>query len=148
MPITPTLGEDIDDISAPINSAPEMLQLARDRHEELVQVPCVARATFSPLELWSVLHTKLPDHFRMASMDTMTPRLASTLYYPRPVEELDPFLGGRSVEINQEETGALLVLGKLSLLKRNYRLAGERLELACRTNPRAVGGFYLRGYMA
>ena len=54
----------------------------------------------------------------------------------------------RSLEINQEETGALLVLGELSLIQGELELADERLALACRTNPKAVGGFFLRGYMA
>jgi tetratricopeptide (TPR) repeat protein len=54
----------------------------------------------------------------------------------------------RSLEINQEETGALLVLGELDLIQGDLALADERLALACRTNPKAVGGFFLRGYMA
>ena len=54
------LDEDIEDISVLVHSAPEILPLALDRHEELVQVPCVAQATFSPLELSCVLRTKLP----------------------------------------------------------------------------------------
>ncbi|MEJ2086487.1 MAG: FG-GAP-like repeat-containing protein [Acidobacteriota bacterium] len=53
----------------------------------------------------------------------------------------------RSLEINQEETGALLVLGELSLIQGDLELADERLALACRTNPKAVGGFFLRGYI-
>ena len=43
-----------------IDSAPEILPLTSDRHKKLVQVPGVAQATLSPLELSSVLHTKLP----------------------------------------------------------------------------------------
>jgi hypothetical protein len=39
---------------------PSHLPLALDGHEELVQVPRVAQATLSPLELSSVLRTKLP----------------------------------------------------------------------------------------
>jgi len=50
--------------------------------------------------------------------------------------------------INPEETGALLVLGEVALLRGDLRLADERLAAATRTNPRAVGGFFLRGYLA
>lgn len=50
--------------------------------------------------------------------------------------------------INPEETGALLVLGEVALLRGDLHLAEERLAAATRTNPRAVGGFFLRGYLA
>jgi tetratricopeptide (TPR) repeat protein len=50
--------------------------------------------------------------------------------------------------INPEETGALLVLGEVALLRGDLRLAEERLAAATRTNPKAVGGFFLRGYLA
>jgi tetratricopeptide (TPR) repeat protein len=54
----------------------------------------------------------------------------------------------RALEINLEETGSLLALGEVELLLGELDLAEERLELACRTNPRAVGGFFLRAYIA
>ncbi len=54
----------------------------------------------------------------------------------------------RALEINQEETGSLLVLGEIALLQGDLALADQRLEWACRTNPRAVGGFFLRAYLA
>ncbi len=50
--------------------------------------------------------------------------------------------------LNPEETGALLVLGEIALLRGEPVKADERLAAACRTNPRAVGGFFLRGYVA
>ncbi|MBU6400184.1 MAG: tetratricopeptide repeat protein, partial [Verrucomicrobia bacterium] len=50
--------------------------------------------------------------------------------------------------LNPEETGALLVLGEVALLRGNPTVANERLTAACQTNPRAVGGFFLRGYLA
>ncbi|MSU61078.1 MAG: tetratricopeptide repeat protein [Pedosphaera sp.] len=50
--------------------------------------------------------------------------------------------------INPEETGALLVLGEVALLRGGTKLADERLAAACRTNPKAVGGFFVRGYLA
>ncbi len=54
----------------------------------------------------------------------------------------------RSHEINLEETGSLLVLGEIALLRGRPEEAERLLELACRSNPRAVGGFFLRGYVA
>jgi tetratricopeptide (TPR) repeat protein len=54
----------------------------------------------------------------------------------------------RAHAINPEETGALLVLGEVALLRGDNKLADERLAAACRTNPKAVGGFFLRGYLA
>jgi enediyne biosynthesis protein E4 len=50
--------------------------------------------------------------------------------------------------LNPEETGALLVLGEIALLRGNAASAEERLSNACRTNPKAVNGFFLRGYLA
>ncbi len=54
----------------------------------------------------------------------------------------------RAHAINPEETGALLILGEVALLRGDHKLADERLAAACRTNPKAVGGFFLRGYLA
>ncbi len=54
----------------------------------------------------------------------------------------------RALEINKEETGALLVLGEMALMRGDSEEADQRFEWACRTNPQAVGGFYLRGYLA
>ncbi|MBK9137942.1 MAG: VCBS repeat-containing protein [Verrucomicrobia bacterium] len=54
----------------------------------------------------------------------------------------------RAHSINPEETGALLVLGEVALLRGNLKLAEERLAAATHTNPKAVGGFFLRGYLA
>jgi tetratricopeptide (TPR) repeat protein len=54
----------------------------------------------------------------------------------------------RALELNQEETGSLLVLGEVALMQGDPALAAQRLEWACRTNPKAVGGFFLRGYVA
>jgi tetratricopeptide (TPR) repeat protein len=54
----------------------------------------------------------------------------------------------RAQAINPEETGALLVLGEVALLRDDPKLADERLAAACRTNPKAVGGLFLRGYLA
>ncbi len=54
----------------------------------------------------------------------------------------------RAHQLNPEETGALLVLGEVALLRGNLKLAEERLNAATHTNPKAVGGFFLRGYMA
>ena len=54
----------------------------------------------------------------------------------------------KALALNPEETGTLLLLGEIALLRRDPITAARRLELACRTNPRAVGGYFLRGYLA
>ena len=54
----------------------------------------------------------------------------------------------RAHEINQEETGSLLALGEIAILQGQTEIARQRLEWACNTNPRAVGGFFLRAYLA
>ncbi len=54
----------------------------------------------------------------------------------------------RAHALNPEETGALLVLGEVALLRGNLPLAEERLRAATHTNPRAVGGLFLLGYLA
>jgi tetratricopeptide (TPR) repeat protein len=51
-------------------------------------------------------------------------------------------------QINPEETGALMVLGEIALLRGEPDKAEQRLAAACRTNPRAAGGFFLRAYLA
>jgi hypothetical protein len=55
---------------------------------------------------------------------------------------------GKALALNPEETGTLLLLGEIALLKGDVKSAERRLELACRTNPRATGGYFLRGYLA
>ncbi len=50
--------------------------------------------------------------------------------------------------LNPEETGALMVMGEVALLRGNAPKADERLTAVCRTNPKAVGAFFLRGYIA
>ena len=54
----------------------------------------------------------------------------------------------RSLEINREETGSLLVLGEVAILQGDEEAAEQYLAWACRTNPKAVGGFFLRAYLA
>jgi tetratricopeptide (TPR) repeat protein len=54
----------------------------------------------------------------------------------------------RALELNPEETGSLLALGEVALLRGDHATALERFEWACRSNPRAVGGFFLRGYIS
>ena len=54
----------------------------------------------------------------------------------------------RALELNQEETGSLLVLAEIDLLRGDAERARQHLEWATRTNPRAVGGQFLRGYLA
>lgn len=54
----------------------------------------------------------------------------------------------RAHKLNPEETGALLVLGEVALLRGDSSLAHDRLAAVCRMNPKAVAGFFLRGFIA
>jgi tetratricopeptide (TPR) repeat protein len=54
----------------------------------------------------------------------------------------------RAHALNPEETGALLVLGEVALLLSQPGIAEQHFQAACSTNPKAVGGFFLRGYLA
>ena len=54
----------------------------------------------------------------------------------------------RALEINREETGSLLALGEVALLRGDRAAAEDHLSRATYTNPRAVGGFFLRAYIA
>ena len=54
----------------------------------------------------------------------------------------------RAREINPEETGALLILGEISLLKGDLAEADARLLAVSATNQRSVGALFLRGYLA
>jgi Tfp pilus assembly protein PilF len=51
-------------------------------------------------------------------------------------------------QLNPEETGALLVLGEVALMRGAPAVAEERLKAACQTNARAAGGLFLLGYLA
>ena len=53
----------------------------------------------------------------------------------------------RAHRLNPEETGALLALGEVALMRNRRAIAAQRLAAACRTNPRAVGGVFLLGYL-
>ncbi len=55
---------------------------------------------------------------------------------------------GKALALNPEETGTLQLLGEIALLRGDRNAAERRLELVCRTNPRAAGGYFLRGYLA
>jgi uncharacterized membrane-anchored protein len=54
----------------------------------------------------------------------------------------------RAAALNPEETGAFQVLGEIALLRGDLGGAAERLGWVSRTNPRAVGALFLRGYVA
>ena len=53
----------------------------------------------------------------------------------------------KAYRLNPEETGVLLTLGEISLMRGQPGLAAERLTAASRTNARAAGGFFLLGYL-
>jgi tetratricopeptide (TPR) repeat protein len=54
----------------------------------------------------------------------------------------------RSHEINKEETGSILVLGQIALMRGDAELARQSFEANTGTNPRSTGGFYLLAYLA
>jgi lipopolysaccharide biosynthesis regulator YciM len=54
----------------------------------------------------------------------------------------------RARRLNPEETGALLVLGEVTLMRGDLPKAEEQLQAVCQTNIKAVGAFFLRGYLA
>jgi len=54
----------------------------------------------------------------------------------------------RSHDINKEETGTVLVLGQIALMRGDEELAQQNLEWNTGTNPRSTGGYYLQGYLA
>lgn len=51
-------------------------------------------------------------------------------------------------KINPEETGVLLILGEISVMRMDFAIANERLSHACNSNPNAVGGFFLRAFLS
>jgi len=54
----------------------------------------------------------------------------------------------RALEVNREETGVLVAMSEIELIIGRDEQAEQRLEWVSRTNPRAVGAFYLRAYVA
>lgn len=54
----------------------------------------------------------------------------------------------RARAINPEETGVLLLLGEIALLRGDGARAGALLGAVHGTNPRSVGALFLRGYLA
>jgi tetratricopeptide (TPR) repeat protein len=54
----------------------------------------------------------------------------------------------RAQALNPEETGALLVLGEVALMRGDLPKAEERLRAVCQTNVKSVGALFLRGYLA
>ncbi len=59
-PITTRLDEDVDHVAVLVDRTPEIVSLTPEGHEEFVQVPGVAQATLSPLEVTCVLVTCPP----------------------------------------------------------------------------------------
>lgn len=53
----------------------------------------------------------------------------------------------KAYRINPEETGALLTLAEVALLRRRTDVAEQRLTSVCQMNPRSVGGLFLLGYV-
>ncbi len=58
--ITTCLHEEVDHVAVLIDGTPEILPLALDSHEELVQEPRVTQSLVAPLQLAGVLGAELP----------------------------------------------------------------------------------------
>ena len=54
----------------------------------------------------------------------------------------------RAHALNPEETGALLALGEVLLMRGDIPHAEQQLARGCMTNPRAINGQFLRAYIA
>jgi enediyne biosynthesis protein E4 len=72
---------------------------------------------------------------------------ATTARSTRDVEDARAMLL-RALDVNQEETGALLALGEVALLSGDYAEAERQLALVCQANEQSVAGFFLRGFIA
>jgi hypothetical protein len=59
MLIAPGLHQDIDDVAVLIDSPPDVLQLAVDVQEKLIEMPSITEATLQPLQFPGVVRTKL-----------------------------------------------------------------------------------------
>ena len=59
-PISTWLDEDVDHIAVLVDGTPEILTLALDGDEELVQVPRVTQPPFPPLQTAGIAGTELP----------------------------------------------------------------------------------------
>ncbi len=53
-----------------------------------------------------------------------------------------------ALRLNPEETGTLILLGEVELASGDAGSGQQRFEHACQANPRAVAGWFLRGYIA
>jgi tetratricopeptide (TPR) repeat protein len=54
----------------------------------------------------------------------------------------------RAHALNPEETGALLVLAEVSLMRADFGQADSRLKAVCQTNARSSAALFLRGFLA
>jgi tetratricopeptide (TPR) repeat protein len=77
---------------------------------------------------------------RWGTLRAITARTAADL--GRAEHALD-----QAYRLNPEETGALLSLGEVALMRGQRAVAQQRLASVCQTNPRATGGFFLLGYV-
>jgi tetratricopeptide (TPR) repeat protein len=53
----------------------------------------------------------------------------------------------KAYDLNPEETGTLLTLGEVALMRGDRRLAQRRLDAVAATNARSAGGLFLLGYV-
>lgn len=92
---------------------------------------------------------------RLVEVNPMSNRgnlqMGAILAYPQAGDTFDLAAAeaalNRAFEINQEESGSILRLGELALVKGEDGRAFELLALANQSNFRAVEGYYLRAYV-
>jgi hypothetical protein len=60
MSISPSLDQDVEDITILVNGAPQVVSLAPDGREDLVKEPGVAESNLPPPKILSVVQAELP----------------------------------------------------------------------------------------
>jgi len=74
--ITAPLNQNIDHVAVLIHGAPQILLFTVDSNEDFVQVPNIAEAALTPLQLSGIVRTELLTPNRIVSYETMIPRSA------------------------------------------------------------------------
>ncbi len=54
---------------------------------------------------------------------------------------------GKAHDLNHEETGALLMLGEIALMRAQFNVAERRLKAVAQANARSAGAWFLLGYV-
>ena len=71
--VTMRLYQDVDHVSILIHGPPQILLLAVESDEDLIQVPLVTEPSLSSLQFPSIAGTNFSHHCRIVSYETMIP---------------------------------------------------------------------------